>query len=386
MFLPATSTLLLVGSAARHFMTMTGLSPGYVIPKIAGYAPGNREVLARPDGCHGTLLGSGSDSRSLVRAEYSLIYKARCKYCKSFHKPTSYCFRLNRRFVSAMGRGKHRRGQSSSSSEEEGERSDSESFSDDSGSGSEESEHHEVAAPAVPVDAGGQDAFGPPFDINLTEFYKKKKRVDAPEVKLVLRKETINLYFEELLSHGKLDKEAALMLSKKYYMGEEAFKLLAAPTLNDTKLHSIQSDAGGIYTKLLSIHVAVRNALKIFLRVFESLGGCAQAYEDYQPVQPYPDGSLLAEEFTMMTLAEAREAISDNDVDLAIPPDEEGWRSLLKDKLAQERMIERNANIHVKLVSDLDIATSVASLGKAQQSSLVDLVVRMIHFYALDLF
>ena len=152
MFLPATSTLLLVGSAARHFMTMTGLSPGYIIPKIAGYAPGNREVLARPDGCHGTLLSSGSDSRSLVRAEYSLIYKARCKYCKSFHKPTSYCFRLNQRFVSvsAMGRGKHRHGQSSSSSsEEEGERSDTEYTSDDSGSAD-----SEVVAPAVP-DAGG---------------------------------------------------------------------------------------------------------------------------------------------------------------------------------------------------------------------------------------
>ena len=106
---------------------MTGLSPGYVIPKIAklaSCAPGcNREVLAGPGAHAGTGHGSGSDSHSRVRAEYSLIYKARCVFCKNFHKPTSYCFRLNSRVVDAMARGKHHRhGSSSDSSEEDGER------------------------------------------------------------------------------------------------------------------------------------------------------------------------------------------------------------------------------------------------------------------------
>ena len=358
---------------------MTGLSPGYVIPKIAklaSCAPGcNREVLAGPGAHAGTGHGSGSDSRSRVRAEYSLIYKARCVICKYFHKPTSYCFRLNSRVVDAMARGRHHRhGSSSDSSEEDGERRTSSDYSSDD-TDSDASGGGVGVAPAVSAESGGQDAFGPPFDIDLTEFYRKKKRVDAPEIKLILRKETINLYFEELLSHGRLDKEAALLLSKKYYMGEEAFKLLAPPTLSDTKLHSIQTDAGGIYNRLLSIHVAVRNALKIFLRVFENLGGCSQAYEDYKPVQPYAEGSQLSDGFALLTLAQAREMITDEAVDDAMPTDEAGWKEMLRDKLAQDKMIERNATVHVQLVSDLDVATSVAILGKAQHSSLVDLVV-----------
>ena len=88
----------------------------------------------------------------------------------------------------------------------------------------------------------------------------------------------------------------------------------------------------------------------------------------------------------MLSLAEARETISAEEVEQAIPEDEDGWREMLKDKLAQEKMIEKNAKVHVKLVSDLDVATSIASLGKAQHSSLVDLVVSMVYFYALCLF
>ena len=366
---------------------MAGWSEGFVIPKIDGYAPVyDGEVLAGL-GVHNRTEGvdKGSDSRSHVRAEYSLIYRARCIYCKSFHKPTSYCFRLNRQFTSTMARGRRHRQDSDSSSAdsmEEGERSDSSESSDDV------SDRDGGVDALVEGAVGQQDGFGPPFDIDLTEFYKKKRRVDAPEIKLVLRKETINLYFEELLSHGKLDKESALVLSKKYYMGEEAFNLLAPPTLNDTKLHCIQPEAGGIYNRLLSIHVAVRNALKIFLRVYESLGGCSQAFGDYQPLRPYTDSKELVDEFSLLSLAEARESVSDNDVNEAIPESEEAWKTMLRDKLAMEKLIERNASVHVKLVSELDDATAVASLGKAQHGALVDLLGRFLFltsFYNLHI-
>ena len=149
---------------------------------------------------------------------------------------------------------------------------------------------------------------------------------------------------------------------------------------SETKIHKIQSyEAGGIYNRLLSIHVAVRNALKIFLRVFESLAGVSQTYGEYQAVHPYThDTKLLVDEFSLLTVTEAKADITDEDVDRAIPATEDGWREVLREKLALERVVERNASMHVKLISDLDEATAVAVLGKALHGSLVDLLVTFI--------
>ena len=369
MFLPSTSKLLLVGSAFSAIMA--GWSEGFVIPRIAIHAP-DREVLSG-HGVHDDTVphNNGSDSRSRVRAEFSLIYRKRCIYCKSFHAPTSYCFRLTTGLdwtglsVIAMGRGrKYRRRDSSTSSSgdndlEEGEmRVDHDTSVERSG------------------DSSGSEVSDGDEDHGLSEFYKKKKRVDAPEVTLALRKQTLNLYFEELLSHGKLDKDSALVMSKKYFLSEEAYKLLAPPTLSDTKLHCIQTGAaGGIYSRLHGIHVTARSALKIFLRVYECLGETSQAFANYVPVHPYTEEKELAEGFTMLTLTEAKNKVTEEEIDDAMPRDKEGWTAMLKEKIALERVVEANAALHVRLVSDLDIATAVAVLGQANHAASVDLMV-----------
>ena len=86
------------------------------------------------------------------------------------------------------------------------------------------------------------------------------------------------MYFDQLLANGRLDKEAAKELSKKYHMSDENYSQLSPPTLSSTKLHMIQSyDVGGVYNRLLTIHTHHRSALKIFLHVIKmSLGGACQ--------------------------------------------------------------------------------------------------------------
>ena len=94
-----------------------------------------------------------------------------------------------------------------------------------------------------------QDDLGPPFGQDLTAFYKSRKRIDSNEVKLVLQKETLAMYFDQLLANGRLDKEAARDLAKKYHMSDDNYAQLSPPTLSSTKLKMIQSyGVGGCTT------------------------------------------------------------------------------------------------------------------------------------------
>ena len=72
---------------------MAGWSEGYSIPRLSscdsvsgvhGVPGGDRGVLVGHGALKRTqLCDNGDDSWSHVRAEYSLIYSARCIYCKS---------------------------------------------------------------------------------------------------------------------------------------------------------------------------------------------------------------------------------------------------------------------------------------------------------------
>ena len=126
------------------------------------------------------------------------------------------------------------------------------------------------------------------------------KTIDSNEVKLVLQKETLAMFFDQLLANGRLDKEAAKELSKKYHMSDENYAQLSPPTLSSTKLHMIQSyDVGGVYNRLLTIHTHHRSALKIFLRVYGSLGGTSQTFSDYLPVVSYNEDGAVNERFVL---------------------------------------------------------------------------------------
>ena len=132
------------------------------------------------------------------------------------------------------------------------------------------------------------DKHGPPVDLcKLDKFYSSRKRIDAPEEKLVLQAPTVQMYFRELLGHGKLDKDSVKKLRLKYYMGDKGYKALAPPTLSNTKLHMIQThEAGGVYNRFLGIHIHHRDSLKLFLRGYELLGGCGDVFAEFEPVHP----------------------------------------------------------------------------------------------------
>ena len=66
----------------------------------------------------------------------------------------------------------------------------------------------------------------------------------------------------------------------------------------------------------------------------------------------------------------------------AMPREKEGWTAMLmlKENIALERVVEANTALHVRLVSDLDIATAVAVLGQANHAASVDLMVVFVSF------
>ena len=97
---------------------MAGLSEGYVIPRLATVCVTPPLVCDVPYGEGGAQQGRGAhaehhlsdgkDNGSLrhLRDEYKLIFSARCIYCKSFHHPDKYCFRLSTFLTMARGRGR----------------------------------------------------------------------------------------------------------------------------------------------------------------------------------------------------------------------------------------------------------------------------------------
>ena len=100
MFLPATQAQVLAGAALQlDGFHMAGWSEGYVIPRLANICGTPSLVRGVNHGGGGTQQGQGAyaglhlsgdkddDSRRHLKAEYKLIYSARCIFCKSFHHP-----------------------------------------------------------------------------------------------------------------------------------------------------------------------------------------------------------------------------------------------------------------------------------------------------------
>ena len=356
---------------------MSGLSVGYVIPRltnVCGTPPLVRDV---PNGEGGAQQGRGAhtehhlsvdkDNGSLrqLRDEYKQIFSARCIYCKSFHHPDKYCFRLS--IFSNMARGRGRLAAGSDSDSTSGSETGGEDYGD--ASSVEDQSDSEDSRTVV------QDDLGPPFGQDLSAFYKSKKRIDSNEVKLVLQKETLAMFFDQLLANGRLDKEAAKELSKKYHMSDENYAQLSPPTLSSTKLHMIQSyDVGGVYNRLLTIHTHHRSALKIFLRVYESLGGTSQTFSDYLPVVPYNEDGAVSEEFVLPSKQDVLRELTEDDIAQVAPRDDDEWTQLIRDKLVLEKQNERQAGIIVGLLDSLQKATSMALLGKKLQMSVSDLM------------
>ena len=204
---------------------MTGLPKGYVIPRLkAGHR--SVSVVARDGQNRAAGAAAGCDSRQQqpISRNVASVFRARCKHCKNFHDVNSYCFRL-RTFSSTMPRSRSR---SRSRSQRSRDRSWSRSSSDvsDSSSG-----HESDSGDSAQQDVGEEivsDKHGPPVDLcKLDKFYSSRKRIDAPEEKLVLQAPTVQMYFRELLGHGKLDKDSVKKLRLKYYMGDKGYKALA---------------------------------------------------------------------------------------------------------------------------------------------------------------
>ena len=304
---------------------MTGLTNGYVIPRLPSYVrvPG---VRVEPKG-HGNALAvlvararappSGDshgdvDGDRIVRQQYALIFGSRCIHCRDFHHPTNYCFRL--KHFKMPKRRRHQESETESSQDEEGQLSSRE----DTESGSEREEDAASENDAADDALAAKDEFGPPVGgKNLSAFYKGKKRADAHDVKLVIQPETFDMYFSDLLGDGKLDIQSARELYKKYYVSESDYKRLSPPTLSDTKLNIIQKHAaGGIYNKLQGIHNHVRQTLKIFLRSYEVLGACDEAFKEFKADLPYSGEDTVVEKYLLPAKGDIMTTITDDEVDI----------------------------------------------------------------------
>jgi hypothetical protein len=320
---------------------------------------GNAGLVQQPQPL-GQVDRVDSDSRLNKRKLYAEIYSKRCIFCKNFHHPTKYCFRLN--YLSMANKRKKSRGDQTSSSSSSEESTDSREVS---GSGTNTDQE----------DTRPEDDLGPPFGKDLTSFYDNKKRIDAYEVKLVLQPETVKMYFEKLLADGKMDIESSKAMFKKYYMADKEFARLAPPSLSSTKLHDIQTyDLGGVHNRLMGIHISMRTALKIILRVYESLGGVSQVFEEFKPVHPYSTDQDIADRFVLPSKQDMRMEVSDEEVEKAIPADAESVKDLVKEKLMLEKLVEKQADMYIDTLSDLNSAETMAVIGQKQQESMVDLM------------
>ena len=166
---------------------MTSLPKGYVIPRLKA---GQHSVVVRDGQNRAANAAAGCDSRQQLFAKnVDSFYRARCKYCKNFHDANSYCFR-RRIFSSKMPRSR------SCSRSRSRARSVSRLSSDGSESGS---GHESDSGESALQDEGEEivsDKHGPPVDLcKLDKFYSSRKRIDAPEEKLVLQGPTVQMYY-----------------------------------------------------------------------------------------------------------------------------------------------------------------------------------------------
>ena len=349
------------------FLTMTGLPKGYVIPRLE--AGEQLASVAAHDGQHRAAAAvAGCDSRQQIFAQFASIYRARCKHCRDFHDVKSYCFRL-KKFPTMPRTGDRSRSRSRGRSRSRDRSRSGSRSSSGSWSGSDGSDSVGSVSAAVQESVGGEllsDKHGPPVDLSqLDKFYSSKKRIDAPEEKLVLQSPTVQMYFRELLGHGKLDKDSAKKLRKKYYMGDKGYKALAPPTLSDTKLHMIQShEAGGVYNRFLGIHINHRDSLKLFLRSYELLGGCSNVFDKFEPIHPYMEDTL-GEGFELPTLESVAVEVSDTEVEQLLPIGSDGTidveelKKLARSKIALSKLVKKQCSAYLDVLGKLQRATDV---------------------------
>ena len=88
--------LLLIGTKTLVLNSaMSGLATGYVIPKLKVSDLVTPVAHGGPGGVAlGVPLLDDDDNRRQTRKHFALIYGARCIYCKDFHNPNLFCFRL----------------------------------------------------------------------------------------------------------------------------------------------------------------------------------------------------------------------------------------------------------------------------------------------------
>ena len=219
-------------------------------------------------------------------------------------------------------------------------------------------------------DHPAEDSFGPPYG-SLEGFYDTKKRIDAHDIKLVLRPETLKMYFGKLIADGKMDHESARKLHKKYFMSDKDYTKIAPPSLSATKLHDIQShDLGGVHSRLMGIHVSMRSALKIILRSYENLGGVNSTFASYKPANVYSAEGEVDDRFLIPDRKDILSDISENDIENEMPIHESDVVSIVKEKIMLSRLVERQATMIVDILADLNEADNVACLGQKQQATM----------------
>ena len=338
---------------------------GYVIPRRDKQAT---HYAAAQSGQSRTMCGSKGTDNCLSK-------RLRCKFCKNFHDPNKYCFRLrtgkkvmsNRRKRSRRDREETDTSSTESSDSADDRQSSSEHSVGKSGGDSGDDQLQ------VDGEKAAEDSFGPPFG-SLEDFYDNKKRIDAYDVKLILRPETIKMYFEKLLADGKMDYESAKKLHKKYFMADKDYAKIAPPSLSSTKLHEIQShDLGGVHNRLMGIHISMRSTLKIVLRSYESLGGVSSTFTAYTPANVYTNDEV-SDRFLLPDRNAILAEISESEVENDMPIHESDVIGLVKDKLMLTKLVEAQANMIVSLLGELNEADKVACLAQKHQSTLEELL------------
>ena len=301
------------------------------------------------------------------------INSIRCIHCKNCHDPKNYCFRL--KTVGIMPKRKRSsryRDTSGSSDSESSDSEDARDYTDARDSSVDKSE--DSKKDQTDDDKPKEYSFGPPFG-SLEGFYDGKRRIDAHDVKLILRPETVKMYFEKLLADGKMDYESARKLHKKYYMADKDFTKIAPPSLSATKLHEIQShDLGGVHSRLMGIHISMRTALKVILRAYEGLAGVSETISCYKPAHVYTSDKEVSDRFILPSRRELLAEITEADVENGMPVDESDVIELVKQKIMLTRLSEIQANMCVNLLAELHEADSVACLGQKQQVTLEELL------------
>ena len=308
----------------------------------------------------------------------SLMYSSNnskcCIYCKNWHHPDRYCFRLKTDYYRMSFKRKKR----SRRDRDETDSSSSSESSEESKDARDSSEHYDTRSGEsdrddAEEDRPAEDKLGPPFG-SLEGFYDGKKRIDSFDVNLVLRPETIKMYFDKLLADGKMDHESARSLHKKYFMADKEYKKIAPPSLSATKLHEIQShDLGGVHSRLMGIHVSMRSALKIILRSYESIGGVSNVFSNYKPVKVYSENELN-DRFVLPSRSDLLADISEGDVEQEMPIHESDVIALVKEKIMLKKLADSQAKLCVDLLKELDQADTVACLGQKQQILIEELL------------